>query len=111
MTPKERALEALEDLITDRYIVGNALTPKGFDDSIETIRVALTEPEWQPIETAPPYMDIITITKIALAYGYYEPEVLHHNEFIWYKKDGTRTFGTPTHWMPLPTPPTKKESE
>lgn len=62
--------------------------------------------EWQPIETAPKDGRLILIAK--------EDATNWHNVFVAYWDDETVEFKfhregyvrNPTHWMPLPPPPT-----
>jgi len=66
--------------------------------------------EWQPIETAPKEKG----TKILLYFPAIHSksmielmvsQTIGNEEVTWKSDDGT--IFTPTHWMPLPKPPTK----
>lgn len=56
--------------------------------------------EWQPIETAPKYEEILTLMKHGVLQGEWDGDVVrgyYSREMEWYA----------THWMPLPKPPTE----
>lgn len=56
--------------------------------------------EWQPIETAPKYEPILTLTKHGVIEGEWDGEFVfgyYGREMQWYA----------SYWMPLPKPPTE----
>jgi len=64
--------------------------------------------EWQPIETAPKnYINVLVFDP-----GYGQVVAEYHFSFggMWvvsaYSTDNSQTGLEPTHWMPLPAPPT-----
>lgn len=71
--------------------------------------------KWQPIETAPKDGTCILIANGAdMAVAFSDPD----NEFAWTLDDGhdfsrclRRALAEPTHWMPLPPPPSSTSKE
>lgn len=119
MTPRKQALEALDRLKAD--------SPKfpWQEDCFETIRAALSEPEWRPISTAPR-----DGTEVLVMYMHVDTQVVH-NAFYASEEDGwePEDFGwwsyersevsrikldgwmIPTHWRPLPPAPDDEETQ
>lgn len=64
---------------------------------------------WQPIETAPRGETIL----VAYDSGRVYLALDHENDYDWEPYDGVRqpNIQKPTHWMPVPTPPTKCEDQ
>ncbi len=61
--------------------------------------------EWQPIETAPKDRRILLWNGDFIASGAYEGGVI--DGFIMHRDvDDDWSIDEPTHWMPLPAPPT-----
>ena len=55
--------------------------------------------EWKPIETAPKYEEILTLTKHGVIEGEWDGEIVrgyYGRDMQWYA----------SYWMPLPKPPT-----
>lgn len=84
--------------------------------------------EWQPIETAPRDESWILLTGGKIDYGWDgdEPptmvvgqstgdrngmQVESHWQFAWYDSGYYGEYEKPTHWMPLPPPPSMKPSK
>lgn len=98
------ALEALDRIITD-YQSGFDFERSREDHNkdVEFVRKVLTESEWQPIEIAPHGEWVLIVDRFKMGVwmacwnsnGYWDTTI---NEM--------RQYG-PTHWMPLPEPPTK----
>lgn len=60
--------------------------------------------EWQPIETAPDRVEVMT--KIDDAKGLRNEQPLTRRGRLWFFPDGSMyVYYTPTHWMPLKEPP------
>jgi hypothetical protein len=63
----------------------------------------MTQNNWQPIETAPKNQRILA----CVSNEYWNIEIVQ-----WHERDNAWIYGDfdhwmqPTHWMPLPTPPT-----
>lgn len=60
---------------------------------------------WQPIETAPEYDRVLTFER-----GYVEVrrhEQDHRGQCLWSGGSYGDPQPSPTHWMPLPAPPTR----
>ena len=69
--------------------------------------------EWQPIETAPTYKEVLVWpypTEFCMTATHGKIPLLR-DRFGWYYSEYERGFGViyteccPTHWMPLPEPP------
>lgn len=76
---------------------------------IETIRRALGQPEWLPIESAPRGVNVIISCN-----GFVTSAVCNIKNNQWWElnNDPTDSWGIqlyPTHWMPLPQPPKDRE--
>lgn len=60
--------------------------------------------DWQPIETAPERVTVLT--KIDDAKGERNEQPLKRRGRLWFfPDDAMYVYYTPTHWMPLPSPP------
>lgn len=69
--------------------------------------------EWQPIETAPVKKSILLCSVVEDLesgtwhyYDYPEAGFRRENGEWYFYGSGIQTNGPPTHWMPLPPPPT-----
>lgn len=66
--------------------------------------------EWQPIETAPKDGTIVLLHRGILCFGYYFVGADKSCGWITSKiarNHDLQTIEPPTHWMPLPAPPTE----
>ena len=74
------------------------------DSGVEYIRADLV-PQWQPIETAPK-----DNTKVLLFVPVFGPSIgyfdAHGPDNLWCVRGIVNRGVQPTHWMPLPEPPT-----
>jgi hypothetical protein len=65
---------------------------------------------WQPIETAP--KDGTRIVALSNKKGLGLPSFIHWDDGAWcgmtYEDEKRLVIYDPTHWMPLPTPPTEE---
>ena len=99
---------------------GNSYSSEMVQNAIETIR-QLQNP-WMPIETAPRDGTWILLTGGEIDYGWFNEHYVEDNDqpdcvvgqfvpgggvwqFAWYDSGYYGEYETPTHYMPLPTPP------
>jgi Protein of unknown function (DUF551) len=60
--------------------------------------------DWQPIDTAPE--SVVVLTKIDDQNGVRNEQSLKRIGRLWFVPDGSvYVYYTPTHWKPLPKPP------
>jgi hypothetical protein len=70
--------------------------------------------EWQPIETAPKDAKTVIVycafsDLVNAAYWGGGLDEQHHEAWYWVWSDPPETDCHPTHWMPLPDPPPKRD--
>jgi len=111
--------------VTDAYMIADALIAEittlcnhGQDEAAKQLLLkALAHPEqgWQPIESAPKDEDVLIYmpddgeTEIAIGHCFGDDD-------CWYPADEAICDGgpwpfQPTHWMPLPPPPSPRDAE
>ena len=73
---------------------------------VEIMRLRALVPAWRPIETAPRDMtDVVGFHPEMSAHEtYFYPHYPAHGGWIYFDGDEERLW-SPTHWMPMPTPP------
>lgn len=90
----------LEDQLTE---IATLLGADEGEGVVERVR-QLVQQQWQPIETAPD----ATLVLVYRRHGAVKPAVAIRNVNEWRTIEGLIV--TPTHWMPLPQPPTEAPS-
>lgn len=81
----------------------NALDP----DAIDSVAARIVE--WQPIETAPPNIDLWLYDRAeGQVVGSYTIDPAWADGGYW--SDGTGLILIPSHWRPLPEPPTTENT-
>ena len=68
--------------------------------------------EWQPIETAPRDGQLVVLfvphAEPSVSVGSCDPDESDAKQWMFIEFDLMASYYTPTHWMPLPTPPAPK---
>lgn len=114
-----QALEALDSMWliahnrtkNDNTIQGDNTVIKNCD---KTIRQALEQMQWRPIETAPKDVNVLVYCEGVegeVSYEIEEPTIVKAHKYsddYWVATDTDYyevTLKNPTHWMPIPFPP------
>jgi hypothetical protein len=114
----EAGMSGLSDATVDLMTYGTTVTKDGKHVPLESVQLIRAENSgWQPIETAPKGIDWILL-------GYFpeymdgrsqggHPKIAFWNGETWMDCCGRKLRNkgsfSPTHWMPLPTPPEPKQ--
>lgn len=99
-SPFEKCEGAIEVFLSNLAMAGLAIGPQS---------------QWQPIETAPKdgTRVLLFVPPYGPSTGHYEPARVNWgpNASLWVSHSVLNKEAAPTHWMPLPTPPTGGESD
>lgn len=64
---------------------------------------------WRPIESAPKHKRLLVVGAQGAGYEIAHPyQIIEGGQWRWWSGNETLPFA-PTHWMPLPAPPTREE--
>lgn len=63
--------------------------------------------DWQPIGTAPKDGTEVLIYQAGQTFGY-DYAIGKQGEYGWVNRNSASCYNTPTHWMPLPSPPVQE---
>lgn len=103
MTPTKTALEDFTNHIDCG--MGDNATYELSQQTIDTIKQALTANIWRDIKDAPDGRSILGITRVMFNDDkFFEPQKCYRNGDFWFHDDGREMLSPPTYFQDLPLP-------